>query len=187
MPGVVTSPALEALSTACEAVDDVDLAGLERLGARGVLGDLGEDHLGDTRGLAPVAVVPVEPDLAVGLAPGVELERPRPGRVLPEGRVALDGRLRDHGEGEHGQVAEHRRVLLGQFDLDRVVVGRVDRLDDPEQVGPVVRPGLLADEVVVAIVEEPAVGRHEVLRGELLAVVELDTLAERQGDRRPVQ
>src|SRR5918993_2709407 len=139
---------------------------------------------------APPLVVGLHVDLGVPL-PVDERVRSRSDRVLPEVLdVLLYGLGRGHREGRHGEVPEERPLRLPESEAYRILVHSLDVGYDrvvvkaPELarvVGEILAlsPAAL---VVGVVAEAPAVEvEDDRLRIEFRAVMELDTLAQRQG------
>jgi hypothetical protein len=143
---------------------DLDLAALERCQPYADLLVEAQRDVLDRWLLAPVAVIGGQRD-PLAAFPAIELVRSRADHHGVDARVAEVGVLgrRDH---HVRRARRRRRVGLVTGDLD---CRRVDRLDLRALVH-------VAAEVLAALVEDPVPAGHDVVRGERLAVVELDAL-----------
>ncbi len=162
------------------AVADVDVAGLERDGARGRIEHEAGDQAVDMRQrLVPVVRVAL-PDHMAAAHPlledvGAGADRRRVVDVGQRIGVAVAMLRNDRGfrRRQRGQQIGRR---LFQTQHDRVLVRRLDRLDLGEG-GAAARMQLLLH----------ADGERDIRRGEILAVVPLDPLAQLEGVGQPVR
>ena len=163
---------------------ELDLVGLERAGRRGAVGQhLVDDLVEIGLALAPIVGVALQPVIFAGLVLG-ELERAGADRRVV-GRVGRDvGAFVDmlgHDAGQRRQRVPDQleRRRLGEAEHGRQCVGRFDRLQ------------ILEHDAAEILQRLPDLQRREgdVGRGERLAVMPLDAVAQLEGHasaRRPI-
>ena len=157
--------------------DDVGLAALQHRDAGRRIGDVAEDDPGEGRPSAPVAVEPLEHDLAPDI-PLLHHVGAGPDRMQLEGVAVLPDALRaDDAARAMGQGGEEGRIGLVRRDGDRGIVDPLDRGDRvPERS---VR-GIALGVDLALDVEDDRVGVDGT------AILEADTAAELEAPGEPV-